>query len=175
MFSWLSWIVRETQKKDSVIVEGNWDKSCTVKLNSDDIPMRGPPCLDEELLTVQSARNILFRGSETSEEDKLLVSQDSVTQKIFGLQIRMALAKTWRFSSRSKLVAFSTRMFIKISHSETWIVSSSRGTSFESMKVLEVVIFILLRSTLFSISSRRLRRILFFFLFISSFVSPRDK
>ena len=139
----------ETQRKDSLMVEGNWDKLCTVKLNSDNIPMRTPPCLDEELLTVRSTRIIVYRGRKLSDEKKLLVSQVSVTQKIFGLEIRMALAKTWRRLSRSKLLALSTRMFIKVSHSETWFVSSSRGTSFESTKSLKDLIFILLRSTPF--------------------------
>ena len=51
--------------------------------------MRTPPCLDEEVLGVPSARNIVFRGRKTSDEKKLLVSQVSVTQKIFGLEIRV--------------------------------------------------------------------------------------
>ena len=81
-------------------------------------------------------------------------------QKIFGLEISMTLAKAWRRSSRSKLLAFSTRTFIEVSHSKTWFVSSSRRTSYESTKSLKDLIFILLRSTPFSISSRRLRSIL---------------
>ena len=96
--------------------------------------MRTPPCLDEDLLEVRSARIIVYRGRKISEDEKLLVSQVSVTQKIFGLEIRMALAKALRRSSRSKLLAFTTRMFGEVSHSETWYVSSSRGTSFESTK-----------------------------------------
>ena len=164
----------ETQRKDSLIVEVNWDKSCTVKLNSDGISMRKPPCLDEELLTVRSACIIVYRGRKISDEEKLLVSQVSVTQKIFGLELRIALAKTWCRSSRCKLQAFSTRMFIEVSHSETWFVSSSRGTSFESTKSLKDLIFILRGSTSFSISSRRLRRILLF-LFDSSSASLPEK
>ena len=142
MLSSLSWLLMETQRNDSLIVEGNCDKSCTKKSNSDDIPMRTPPCLDEELLEVRSARIIVYRGRKFSEEEKLLVSQFSVTQKIFGLEIRMALAKAWRRSSRSKLLAFTTRMSSEVSHSETWYVSSCRGTSFESTKSLKDLIFL---------------------------------
>ena len=67
--------------------------SHSLKFNSDDITMRTPPCLDEELLTVRSARIIVYRGGKFSEEEKLLMSQFSVTQRIFGLKIRLALAK----------------------------------------------------------------------------------
>ena len=170
----LSWIVMETQRRDSLNVEGNWDKSCTVKLNSDNIPMRKPPCLDEELLTVRFACIIVYRRRKISEEEKLLMSHVSVTQRIFGLEKRMGLAKAWRRSSRSKLLEFSCRMFIEVNLSETWFVSSSRDTSFESTKSLKDLIFILLRSTPFSRSPRRLRRILLFF-FLSLFVSLREK
>ena len=68
--------------------------SHSVKLNSDDIPMKIPPCLDLELLTVSSARIIVYRGRKISVEEKLLRSPDSVTQRTFGLEIKMALAKT---------------------------------------------------------------------------------
>ena len=55
--------------------------------------MKIPPCLDWELLTVTSAQTIVYRGRKISEEEKFLRSQDSVTQRIVGLEIRMALAK----------------------------------------------------------------------------------
>ena len=54
--------------------------------------MRTPPCLDEELLLrVRSARIIVYRGRKIEDEEKLLVSQVSVTQKIFGLTASIIL------------------------------------------------------------------------------------
>ena len=62
-------------------------------------------------------------------------------------------------------------MFIEISHSETWFVSSSRGTSFESTTSLKDLI--LLRSTPFSISSRSFTEDFVVFVYFIIRQSPR--